>query len=75
MNNQIDIKGKTISNVVAAQDTDDGPARIWMLQFTDGTHVEFVSPAGQRHLKMAAGVRRRRGGSVVSTAQLALNVA
>ena len=70
-----DLLGKTITGVVAAPSSGDGPTRIWMLQFSDGTHVEFVSPAGRRRLERAAGgaigARRRS----VESPQLKLNVA
>ena len=75
MNNRLDLVGKTISGVIGIRDESDGPAKIWMLQFSDGTHVEFVSPEGQRRLRRASGQRRRSVRRPVSDPQLALNVA
>ncbi|NIN30707.1 MAG: hypothetical protein GTN84_05350 [Hydrogenophaga sp.] len=75
MSKRMDLIGKTISGVVAARPADGSPARIWMLQFTDGSHVEFVSPAARRGLERLAGpVRVARPGEAGSP-QLALNVA
>lgn len=75
MSAKLDIVGKTISGIVAVQDGDSDPVGIWMMQFTDGTHVEFVSPAARRRLKSATGGKRRRNGRLVEDVQLALNVA
>ena len=60
MNNRTDLVGKTISGIIAAPGTADGPVSIWMLQFTDGTHVEFVSPSARRALDRFSGARRGR---------------
>lgn len=83
MNNRTDLVGKTISGIIAAPGTGDGPVSIWMLQFTDGTHVEFVSPSARRALDRFSGARRARGktrrehlGQAANPdLQLALNVA
>ena len=75
MSAKIDLVGKTISGIVAVQDHETDPVGIWMLQFTDGTHVEFVSPSARRRLKGAANARRTRSRNRVPDAQLALNVA
>ena len=48
---------------------------IWMLQFSDGSHVEFVSPAGKRRLKRNASARKPRFAPRPDSVQLALNVA
>jgi tryptophan synthase beta subunit len=72
---KLDLVGKTIAKVVAAQGGGSGPAGIFMLQFTDGTHVEFVSPGARRRLKSVAGLGGRGRNRPVSEAQLALNVA
>ncbi len=72
---QDDLIGKTITGVVAAPSSGDGPTRIWMLQFSDGTHVEFVSPAGRRRLERASGVGFRGRGRPAENPQLKLNVA
>jgi hypothetical protein len=75
MSTKMNLVGKTISGIVAAQDKESDPVGIWMLQFSDGTHVEFVSPAARRRLRTASGNGRRRGKRQVPEAQLALNVA
>jgi hypothetical protein len=78
MKKRSDLVGKTISGVIAVPGTEDGPGRIWMLQFTDGTHVEFVSPAARRALERLTGVQgrgARRGQPRAQDPQLALNVA
>lgn len=73
--NRLDLVGKTISGVVAAPAMDDGPLKIWLLQFTDGTHVEFVSPGARRALRELTGRRCPRPAKGAGEAQLALNVA
>ena len=75
MSTKIELVGKTISGVVAVRDDDDEPVKIWMLQFTDGTHVEFVSPAAKRRMRVAARGGRRRPVSRHAGGQMALNVA
>lgn len=75
MSAKLDLEGKTIAKVVAAQDSGSGPPGIFMLQFTDGTHVEFVSPSARRRLKSVTGVTGRGRNRPVPEAQLALNVA
>jgi hypothetical protein len=72
---KIDLVGKTISGIVAVQDKESEPVGIWMLQFTDGTHVEFVSPSARRRLRVAAAAKMVRAKKHISDAQLALNVA
>jgi hypothetical protein len=59
MNSDFQLIGKTITGVIATPGSDDGPARIWMLQFSDGSHVEFVSPSARRRLIRAAGVPKK----------------
>ncbi len=79
MKPQDDLIGKTISGIVAVPTDEDGPLKIWMLQFTDGTHVEFVSPGARRTLdRLARQSRQRRERArkaVPAHPQLALNVA
>jgi hypothetical protein len=75
MSKKMNLIGKTISGVVASCDGDGGRHRIWLLQFTDGTHVEFVSPSARRQLQRIAGRPRRRSGVTTNDPQLALNVA
>ena len=70
-----DLVGKTITGVVAAPSSGDGPTRIWMLQFSDGTHVEFVSPAGRRRLQRAAGGASAAHRRAPDSPQMKLNVA
>ncbi len=50
MNTEIEMVGKTITGVVATHGGAGSPQRIWMLQFSDGSHVEFVSPSARRRL-------------------------
>jgi hypothetical protein len=55
MNTDFQVLGKTITGVVATPGEGNDPHRIWMLQFSDGTHVEFVSPSARRRLIRATG--------------------
>ena len=82
LNVKRDLIGKTITGVIAvpgeAEQVNDGrtrPGEIWLMQFSDGTYVEFVSPGARRGLStyVARGGRRGRGEQV--NPQLALNVA
>lgn len=50
MNTEFEMVGKTITGVVATHGGPGSPQRIWMLQFSDGSHVEFVSPSARRRL-------------------------
>lgn len=59
MNTDFQLLGKTITGVVATPGKDSDPHRIWMLQFSDGTHVEFVSPSARRRLIRATGGHKR----------------
>ena len=59
MNTDFQLLGKTISGVVATPGKDNDPHRIWMLQFSDGTHVEFVSPTARRRLNKVTGGHKR----------------
>lgn len=79
MKDRKDLVGKTISGVIAAPGHNGSPNRIWMLQFTDGTHVEFVSPSARRTLERITNARSPRhephaDGPGISP-QLLLNVA
>lgn len=69
-----DLMGKTITGVVAVTQPDD-VREIWMLQFSDGSHVEFVSPVARRRLKRATRTRKAAISRPSSELQLALNVA
>lgn len=55
MSEKLQLVGKTISGIIATAGEGDNPHRIWMLQFNDGTHVEFVSPSARRRLIRATG--------------------
>jgi len=74
MNVNTDLVGKTISGIIASTQR-GGTLEIWMLQLSDGTHVEFVSPAARRKLRQSI----RRSHTVAATdqgdPQLRLNVA
>ena len=59
MNTDFQVVGKTITGVVATPGQGNDPHRIWMLQFSDGTHVEFVSPSARRRLIRATGGHNR----------------
>ncbi len=67
--------GKTITGVVAVNQPGEDVREIWMLQFSDGSHVEFVSPMARRRLRRAAGRRKAAISRPPSGPQLALNVA
>jgi len=60
MNVNQDLLGKTITGVIATRASDNGPREIWVLQFADGSHVEFVSPGARKALRIAASQRRSR---------------
>ncbi|MGB5487573.1 MAG: hypothetical protein WBN06_09300 [Lysobacterales bacterium] len=59
MDTDFQLIGKTITGVVATPGKDNDPRRIWMLQFSDGTHVEFVSPSARRRLNRVTGGHQR----------------
>jgi hypothetical protein len=70
-----DLIGKTISGVVAVMEPGESVREIWLLQFTDGTHVEFVSPSAKRSLKRSARSRKAMMNRPPNELQLSLNVA
>ena len=70
-----DLIGKTITGVIAVTPPGEEVREIWMLQFSDGSHVEFVSPGAQRALRRSAGQKKARFAPPPDTIQLALNVA
>ena len=70
-----DLMGKTISGIVAVHQEDGDAREIWMLQFTDGSHVEFVSPAARRALRRSSRARKPLIRKTPNELQLALNVA
>jgi hypothetical protein len=75
MSNDFELVGKTITGIVATPGKDNDPHRIWMLQFSDGTHVEFVSPTARRRLIRATGGHNRSLNSAPASMQLEVNVA
>jgi hypothetical protein len=70
-----DLIGKTISGVIAVDQPDGNSREIWMLQFSDGTHVEFVSPSARRALRRSSRSRKAVVKRPSNELQLALNVA
>lgn len=60
MNINDDLLGKTITGVIAHRSRDTGMREIWVLQFDDGSHVEFVSPGGRKALRRAANQSRKQ---------------
>ncbi len=59
MDTDFQLVGKTITGVVATPGKENDPRRIWMLQFSDGSHVEFVSPSSRRRLNRLTGGHQR----------------
>ena len=70
-----DLIGKTITGVVAVSPPGEESREIWMLQFSDGTHVEFVSPSAKRALRRFSRSRKAVINRPQNELQLALNVA
>ncbi len=75
MNTDFEVVGKTITGVVATPGKDNSPHRIWMLQFSDGSHVEFVSPSARRSLIKATGGHKRVINPYSEQPGLSINVA
>lgn len=84
LNVKRDLVGKTITGVIAVPGAARGDSRggsgqineIWMLQFSDGSYVEFVSPSARRGLRRSARrASRPEPDRQCSNPQLALNVA
>ncbi len=75
MNVDFQLVGKTITGVVATPGADNDPHRIWMLQFSDGTHVEFVSPSARRRLIKATGGHNRGVNAYSKSSQMRANAA
>jgi hypothetical protein len=75
MDTDFQLLGKTITGVVATPGKDNDPHRIWMLQFSDGTHVEFVSPSARRRLIRATGGHKRDVSQYSKPARTRVNVA
>ena len=70
-----DLIGKTITGVIAVTPPGAEPREIWLLQFADGSHVEFVSPEGKRRLRRSATRNSSAFQPRAGALQLALNVA
>jgi len=75
MKSNQDLIGKTITGVVAVTPPGDGVREIWMLQFSDGSHVEFVSPEAKRRLRRQVRHKKAPNARPRNALQLALNVA
>ncbi len=58
MNVNEDLVGKTITGVIASHSQANDLCEIWVLQFADGSHVEFVSPGARKALRHAANESR-----------------
>jgi len=75
MNTDFQLVGKTITGVVATPGEANDPHRIWMLQFSDGSHVEFVSPTARRRLIRATGGHNRTVNEYEKSLQRKVNAA
>ena len=75
MNTDFQLVGKTITGIVATPGTGSDPHKIWMLQFSDGSHVEFVSPTARRRLNRVTGAYNKAVKARVESSELNLNVA
>lgn len=72
------IVGKCVAGVIARAGRDGEPPVVLVMQFDDGSTVEFVSPRGDRLLRSALRETHRRADAVAGAtapAQLALAVA
>jgi hypothetical protein len=75
MKSNQDLIGKTITGIVAVSPPEGGTREIWMMQFSDGSHVEFVSPQARRSLRRHRAPKKRPVSQRMNDLQLALNVA
>jgi hypothetical protein len=75
MNTDFQLVGKTITGVVATPGEGNDPHRIWMLQFSDGSHVEFVSPTARRRLIRTTGGHKRSAKAYEKPVQMKVNAA
>lgn len=83
LNVKRDLVGKTITGVIAVPgeqcerpgQPSRRPGEIWMMQFSDGSYVEFVSPGARRGLRRSAQRIRQPHSEEPASSQLALNVA
>jgi len=69
------IVGKSISGVVARRGRPGEPPTVLVLQFDDGSAVEFVTPRGDRLLRQALRDTRRGDGHGPGRAQPQLALA
>ena len=75
MKTDFQLVGKTITGIVATPGEVNEPHRIWMLQFSDGTHVEFVSPSARRRLIRATGGHQRDTKAYAQRPRMKVNAA
>jgi hypothetical protein len=75
MNTDFQLVGKTITGIVATPGKGRDPHKIWMLQFSDGSHVEFVSPTARRRLNKVTGAYNRAAKTRLEPSKMNLNVA
>ena len=75
MNTDFQLVGKTITGIVATPGKGSDPHKIWMLQFSDGSHVEFVSPTARRRLNKVTGACNRAVKARLEPSKMNLNVA
>ena len=83
LNVKKDLIGKTITGIIAvpgeAQEVGGSVVHkaneIWMMQFSDGSYVEFVSPGARRGLRRSATPGSQAQNARENNPQLALNVA
>jgi hypothetical protein len=75
MKTKNDLIGKTITGIVAATPPGEDVREIWMLQFSDGSYVEFVSPQARRRMRRLSQPKKRHIPTAANTLQLALDVA
>jgi hypothetical protein len=75
MKSNQDLIGKTITGVIAVTPPGEDVREIWMLQFSDGSHVEFVSPEAKRRLRRQVRRKKAPKSRPCNALQLALNVA
>ncbi len=75
MREDFQLVGKTITGVIATPGKAGIPGKIWMLQFSDGSHVEFVSPTARRRLLRAGSTRKPVEKTAAKQAQMIMNSA
>lgn len=75
MNTDFKLVGKTITGVVATPGRGNQPHRIWMLQFSDGSHVEFVSPSARRRLIRVTGGHKQVAATATAPGGMHVNLA